>query len=162
MMQFQRHREGAFRDSRNGIQPFDDRDLPRRSPQVDLAAVQPRDLDAQLPPVTRLRQADVADVVLEVEVRIVHPIRSIETGRKSGQPPAEDIREMQPRVEFLENPLERDLSARRGRRVIDQQQLNLQWRRRRLRAQQHVIRPTQLPHFPTLGSAKAIALLVCS
>ena len=138
------------------------RDLPRRAPQVDLPAVQARDLDAQLPPVTRLRQPDVADVVLEIEARIVDPVRSIETAGKPGQPPPKDIREMQPRVEFLQNSLERDLSARGGGRVVDQQQLDLQWRRRRLRAQQHVIRPTQLPHFPTLGSAKATVLLVCS
>ena len=94
VVQFQRHREGALRHSRNGIQPLDDGDLPRWATQIDLPTVQPCDLDAQLPPVTGLREPDVADVVFEIEVRIVHPVRSIESELRLGQASAKDIREM--------------------------------------------------------------------
>ena len=88
-------------------------------------AKQPRNLDTELSPVTGLGQPDMTDVILEIEVRVVHPVRPMETAGQLGQPPPKDIREMQPGVEFLENPLEGHLAARGGRRVIDQQQLNL-------------------------------------
>ena len=43
--------------------------------------MQPRRLDAQLPPVTGLRQRDVADVVLEIEVLVLDPLRMIQAER---------------------------------------------------------------------------------
>jgi hypothetical protein len=101
----------------------------------------------------------MTDVVLEIEARIIHPVRAIETAGQLGQPPAKDVGEMQPRVELFENPLEGHLAARGGRRVIDQQHLDLQWGLWRFGAQHHVVGPTQLLHgrpfihadLPTLG-----------
>src|ERR1700722_13250880 len=125
MVQLQRHRARAPRHSRHGIQSLDDSDLPRRTSQVDLSGVKPRDLDTELPPVTRLGQPDMTDVILKIEVRVIYPVRHMQTARQLGQPPAKDIREMQPGVELIENPLEGHLAARGGRRVIDQKHLNL-------------------------------------
>jgi hypothetical protein len=49
----------------------------------------------------------------------------MQTAGQLGEPPPKDIREMQPGVEFLENPLEGHLAARGSRRVADQKQLDL-------------------------------------
>ena len=73
-----------------------------------------RDLDAQLTPVARLRQRDVTDVVLEIEVGVVHPVRHMHTAGQFGQPPPERRREMQPGFDFFEDALEGDPAA--GRR----------------------------------------------
>jgi len=42
--------------------------ISRRTPQVDLSGKQPRSLDAELSPVAGLRQPDMTDVILEIEV----------------------------------------------------------------------------------------------
>ena len=93
--------------------------LPQRPAQVERAGVQPGDLDAQLAPVARLRQGDVADVELEVEVAVLDPVRVVELERHPHQPLAERPRDVQPLAVVLEDPLERDRSAGRGRRVVD-------------------------------------------
>ena len=71
--------------------------------------MKPRDLDTKLPPVTRLGQPDMTDVILKIEVRVIYPerhMRNMQTARQIGQPPPKDIREMQPGIELLQNPLE--------------------------------------------------------
>jgi hypothetical protein len=125
VVQLQRHRERALRDSRHGIQPFDDSDLPRRTSQVDRSGVQARDLDTQLPPVTRLGQPDMTDVILKIETWVIDPVRPMETARQLGQPAPKGIREMQPGVELVKNPFEGHLAVPGGRRVVDQQHLDL-------------------------------------
>ena len=62
-----------------------------------------RDLDAELAPVPGLGQRDVTDVVLEVEVGVIHPVRHVQTARQLGQSPPEGGREMQPGFEFRED-----------------------------------------------------------
>ena len=125
VVKFQCHGERALRHPRHRIQSLDDSDLPRRTSQVDLSGVQACDLDAELSPVTGLREPDMTDVILKIKVRVIHPIRPVQTARQPGQPPPKYVRKMQPRVELLENPLEGHLAVRGSRRVIDQQQLNL-------------------------------------
>ena len=44
----------------------------------------------------------MTDVVLEIEARIIHPVRAIETAGQLGQPPTKDVGEMQPRIELFE------------------------------------------------------------
>ena len=83
------------------------------------ARVQPGDLDAQLAPVARLRQGDVADVELEVEVGVLDPVRMVEAERHLDEPLAEDPRHVQPLAVVVEDALERDRAARRRRRVVD-------------------------------------------
>ena len=67
----------------------------------------------------------MTDVILEIEVRVIYPIRPVQTARQLGQPPPKHIREVQPGVELLENAFEAHLAARGRRRVIDQKHLNL-------------------------------------
>ena len=68
-------REGSRRNALDVVEALDDVELPQRTVEVELAGVQPRRLDAQLAPVTGLRQGDVAHVELEVEVGVVRPSR---------------------------------------------------------------------------------------
>ena len=68
------------------VQALDDVHLPQRPVEVERAGDQPGDLDAQLPPVAGLGQGDVADVELEVEVRVLDPVRMVEVERHADQP----------------------------------------------------------------------------
>ncbi len=74
-------------------------------------AVDARDLDAQLTPVSWLRQRDVTDVVFKIEVGVVHPVRHVQTAGQFGQPTPEGRREMQPGVDLFEDALEGDSAA---------------------------------------------------
>jgi hypothetical protein len=112
MVQFQADRERSLRHPRDRIQSLDDRHLPRRAAKVDLPGVNACDLDAQLAPVSGLRQRDVTDVVFKVEVGVVHPVRHVQTAGQIRQPPPERRREMQTGVDLFEDALERDSAAR--------------------------------------------------
>ena len=94
------------------VEALDDVHLPQRPAPVERSRVQPRHLDAELPPVARLRQRDVAHVVLEVEVGVLDPVRVVEPERHLHQPLAERARHVQAAADVLEDPLERDLAAR--------------------------------------------------
>jgi hypothetical protein len=87
--------------------------------------MKPRHLNTELPPVTRLGQPDMTDVILKIEVRVIDPVRPMQTTRQVRQPSPKDIREMQPGFELGENPLEGHLAGRGSRWVVDQKQLNL-------------------------------------
>jgi hypothetical protein len=108
--------------------------------------VDARDLDAQLAPITWLWQGDVTDVVLEVEVWIIDPIRHVQPAGKFGQSPPEGRCKVQSRVDLLEDPLEGDLALGGRRLVVDEQHLNLHRGVRPFGTQHHVVGPTQLLH----------------
>jgi hypothetical protein len=95
VVQFEGHCERALRYPWHGIQSFDDSDLPRRTSQVDLSGVQACDLDTELPPVTGMAQPDMTDVILQIEVRVIYPIRPVQTARQLGQSPPKHICEVQ-------------------------------------------------------------------
>lgn len=146
MVQLQTDRECPRWHPRHRVQSLDDGHLPRRAAQVELPCVDPGDLDAQLTPVTRLRQRDVADVVFEIEIGIVHPVRHVQTAGQIGQPSPECRRKMQAGCDLFEDSLEGDPAAGRGRRVIDQQHLDLYRGLRPFGSQHHVVCPAELLH----------------
>jgi PAS domain-containing protein len=74
-------REAALGQVDEGVQAFDDVDLPQRAVQVERARMDARGLDAELPPVARCRQGDVAHVVFEVEVLVVDPVGEVQFQR---------------------------------------------------------------------------------
>ena len=78
-------REAARRQFEEAVQALDDIDLPQRPVQVERPGVDARGLDAELPPVARLGQRDVADVVFEVEVLVLDPVRMVEVERHAQQ-----------------------------------------------------------------------------
>ena len=85
----QQQRKAAAGQVEEAVQAFDDIGLPERAVQIQRASVDPRDLDAELPPVARLGQGDVANVVLQVELLVVHPVRVVQPQRHPLQPLAE-------------------------------------------------------------------------
>jgi hypothetical protein len=52
------------------VQPLDHVHLPQGAGEVQESGIDPGQQDAQLTPVTRLRQGNMPDVVLEVEIRV--------------------------------------------------------------------------------------------
>ena len=112
-------REAAGREPLDIVEPLDDREFPQRLRQVHRPRVQPRDLDAQLPPVAGLGQRDVADVEFDVELGILDPIGMIDVERHAHQPLPERARARQPALDEVQYVLEPHEPAGRGRRVVD-------------------------------------------
>ena len=81
VMYFADDRVAVFRQTGNVLETFDHREFPQRLRQVERTRMQTRRLNAQLAPVTRLRQANVANVKLEIEVFVFDPIRMVEAER---------------------------------------------------------------------------------
>jgi methylglutaconyl-CoA hydratase len=78
VMDLRQHREAVLRQVGERVQPLDEVELPERPRHVERARVDPRGLDAELPPVAGLRQRDVPDVVLEIESLVLDPVRVVE------------------------------------------------------------------------------------
>ncbi len=81
--------------------------------------MQPCDLDAELAPVTGSRQRDMADVELDVEVGIEHPVGAIESERHLHQPRAKGRQLGQAMLEVREHILEAHELPRRGGWIVD-------------------------------------------
>ncbi len=78
MMDLRNQGKTAFRNARHVVEALDDIGLPKRSRRIERPGMQACRLDAELTPVTGLRERDVADVKLEIEVRVVDPVRVIQ------------------------------------------------------------------------------------
>ena len=74
------------------VETLDHIHLPQRVAHVQRAGVQTCDGDAQLAPVGRFGQADVAHVELEVEMLVLDPVGVIEIKRHTHQAASEDRR----------------------------------------------------------------------
>ena len=135
------------------VQPFDDVELPQRPVEIERTRDQASHLDAQLSPVARLRQRDVTNVELEVEVGILDPVRVVQVERHPHQPLAEDAGLVQPLVDVVEDPLERDPAARRGRRVVDREAGPRHVRPGRLGVEERSVHSAQLLHEPSPRSS---------
>jgi hypothetical protein len=109
--------------------------------------VDARDLYAQLAPIPRLRKRNMAHVVLEIEIRIIDPIRHVHAAGQLGQPPSERRRKMQPSVDLAQDALEGDSAVGCCRLVVDQQHLDLHRSLGLLGTQHHVVGPAQLFHI---------------
>ena len=100
-------------------EPVDDVELPQRAAAVERAAEHPRDGLGELPVVAGRRDRGLADVEVEVEVRVVDPVRQVEPERDLHEPPAQRRQQVQPILEQLPDLVLAELAARRGRRVVD-------------------------------------------
>ena len=78
------------------LEAVDQVELPQRAGAVERARHDPRHLLGQLRVAAGRRQRQLADVVLEIEVRIVDPVRVVERERHFLQPPAEGWQQRQP------------------------------------------------------------------
>src|SRR5206468_11536272 len=113
-------REAVLRQTRDIVETLDHVDLPERVVVIEGTRVQACRLDAELTPVTRLRQRDVADVEFEIEVGILDPVRVVEIERHVREPLPEAPHEMEPPLEVGQNSLEGDPAPWGGRLVVDQ------------------------------------------
>ncbi len=113
------HGETARRRAGHVVQALDDVDLPQRFAAVDRPRVQPRHLDAELAPVAGVRQRDVTHVELDVEGRVLDPVRPVEGQRHGDEPPAELRELLEARREEAQHVLEAHPAVRRRRRVVD-------------------------------------------
>ena len=113
-MDLRHDREAARREPGDVVEALDDVHLPQRPAPVERSRSAIVPLDAELTPVARTRQGDVAHVVLEVEVGILDPVRVVELQRYLHQALAERARHMKTAADVLEDPFERDLATRRA------------------------------------------------
>ena len=99
----------GLRDQREAVvlQSLDQPHLPQRLGAVELLGEDPRGQAPQLLPVARRGQRGVADVVLEVEVRVVDPHRAPAVQRGVGELVAVARDQVQPPADLFEEVLHR-------------------------------------------------------
>ena len=85
---------GELRDA-TATEPFDHVQLPQRPPAVEWSRHDPPDLGRELPVVAGRGERDVADVEVDVEVRVLDPVRLIESERHLDEPPTGGRHEVQ-------------------------------------------------------------------
>ena len=118
-MDLQQHAKAALGQAMHVIQPFDNVHLPEGLVARQRARVNARSQNAQLTPITRLGQRDVAHMVLEVEIRIVCPVGLTEAEGYAYQFAAENGGEMQPGLHQGQDLLEPHLATPRGTLVVN-------------------------------------------
>ena len=74
MMHLVQHGKAALRHALDIVEPLDHRIFPERLVHVHRPRVDPRHLNAQLPPVSRLRQRNMADMIFKIEICVIDPI----------------------------------------------------------------------------------------
>ena len=104
----------ALRHALDGVEALDDVQLPQRPRQVERPGVETGGLHAELVPVAGSRQGDLADVVLEVELAVLDPVRVVEVARHPHDLLAERPGEVEARLEVVEDLGEGDLAAGRA------------------------------------------------
>ena len=115
VMELGQHRDATVAEA------VDQVELPERMGAVQRAGDEPRDLLGQHPLVAGRGQRELADVEVEVEVRVVDPVGVVDPERHLGQAPAKRRQQVQPRGDQLGDRLERQLAAGRGGLVVDRQ-----------------------------------------
>ena len=126
------------------LEALDDVDLPQRAGAVHRPADDAGDLLGELVAAAGRRQAHVADVEVEVEVRVHHPVRVVEAHRHLDDAAAHrleltDLRRVaavhrRVRIEVVVRPL------------VDRQAVDVAERRRRLHVQEAAVQAGELLH----------------
>jgi hypothetical protein len=88
---------------------------------------------------------DAADVVVEVEVGILHPHRVVELERHLDEPPGERRDEVEAAADVLLDGVER-VAPRHGRRVVDARHGHVHVAGRRLQIQERRVHAAQTLH----------------
>ncbi len=116
------------------------------------------DLDAQLAPVSGLRQRDVAYVELDVDPRVLDPVGAIGRDGHLDEPPAEDRRRVEPRLEETQHVLEAHATLGRRRRIVDGQTSDVHVLVPAFELQEDVVEAGELFHVRT-GASKVLRAL---
>ncbi|MDT4858921.1 hypothetical protein FQZ97_934120 [compost metagenome] len=104
-MKTQQKGEAAGWHAFDVVQAFNDGELPGRALHVQGARHRSRREDAQLTPVSRLRQAYMANVIFQVEVLVFHPVGIVQPVGCVLQPSAEQRGAAQTTVDVTDDVL---------------------------------------------------------
>ena len=144
--------------TRDVVETLDHIGFPERLAAIERPRMDPRHLDTELPPISRLRQRDVPHVKLHVDVGILDPVRPVRRDRHRNEPPAENRRGIEPRFEEAQHVPEADPALRRRRWVIDRQTSNVHVLVPALELQEDVVETGELFHVRT-GASKVLPAL---
>ena len=81
MVDFGDHCEAARGYPWNIVQPLDHGEFPRRAIEIERSGEDSRRLDAQLAPITRSRQGNMANMIFQIEFSVLDPIGVVELER---------------------------------------------------------------------------------
>ena len=128
------------------LEPVDDVDLPQRPAAVERAAEHALHGLGELTVVARRGQRRLADVELEVEVRVLDPVRQVQAQRHRHEPPAQRREQVQARFQQRLDLGPAEHAARRGARVVDAQEGDVSVDPRRFDVEELRVEAAQLPH----------------
>jgi hypothetical protein len=146
MVNLQEQRKAAWRQAFDVVQPFDHVRLPERMRAIERTRMQSCDLDAELAPVSRLRQCDVPHVEFDVGIFRVGPERVIDVQRHLHELAGEHRRTIAALAEHAQDILESYQATARGRRIVDEHRADMHRRIVGFRVQEHRILTAQLLH----------------
>ncbi len=146
MVNLQVEREAARRQSGNIVEALDDVGLPEWLAAIERTRMDACDLDTELTPVARMRQRDVPHVEFDVDVRILDPVRTVESEGHRDQPATKEWQGVEPCLEETQHVLEADPAFGRRGRIINAQPGHVHVLIATLEAQEKAVRPGQLPH----------------
>ena len=121
MMHLVQHGKAALGNAFDIVEPLNHRIFPERFVHIHRPGIDARRLDAQLPPVARLGQGNMADVKFEIEIFVIDPIGMIEIQRHSHQLLAKYPRTIETPLDIAQYIFETDLAAGGCRGIINQQ-----------------------------------------
>jgi hypothetical protein len=128
------------------VEPLDHGEFPRRAFEIQRAGEDTRGLDAQLPPVSRRGQRNMADMVFEVEIGVLDPIGIVEVEGHAHHALAHGLGELQTAFEKGEDILEADETSGRSRGVVDQDRSDVHRRVARFQRDEARIHALELLH----------------
>src|SRR4051794_22210482 len=135
-----------------GLEPVDHVELPQRPRPVERAREDARHLLAQLRVGARRGQCELAHVEVEVEVRVVDPVRIVEPERDLDELPLERRQERQPLAQERLQVAARDRAARPRAGVDDPQSANVARLTVCLQREELRVEARELPHAVTAAS----------
>ena len=124
--------------------------LPQRAAPVEGPADDAGHELADLLVAARRRHRGVAHVEVEVEARVVHPVRVVEPEGDVAEPPAQRLEEVQPTLDLVPPGRER-LVVRVVGPLVDRQARDVPELRRRLHVEERGVETGQLLHGPTVS-----------
>ncbi len=134
------HRRPALGEALDQVQ------LPQRPVAIERAREDPRDGLGELAVRRRRRDGRLADVEVEVEVRVLDPVRVREPERHVHELPAERRQQVQPVGDEAADVLHAEVAAGRGGGVVDREAAHVPVRARGLHGQELRVKARQLPH----------------
>ena len=137
------------------LETVDQVELPQRLGAVERAREDPSDLLGELRIRGRRGQRQLAHVVLQVEVRVVDPVRVVEPERDLLQAPSEGLQQREP---VRHQPLhirQLESTIRPGARIQHRERAHMPGLARRLQRQELRVESCQLPQAPSLGRLRA-------